>query len=509
MKLQDIDRSFCEVRSRQGASRSRLTDLVHSALGQAEPSDAQQRALEVLKNPASVVAITGQQVGLFGGPMYTAYKIRSTAHAAAMITAQTGAACVPMFWIEDNDHDAGEAMTAHLLQSSHDIVTLKPWDGSDPRQRVSSRTIDHATQDSIHGALHTLQGRYADATMQRMQDIYASGASWSEAFLAVLAPYLSRWGVLPIRASQIVDAGLHGPVLQHLLTLNSTIVASMRSTSDAIVERGGHIQASIPDIPWMYTTSSGRQRIEKTDNGVRFGDEQLSHDELCERAKRTPELFTPTVLTRPMVQDAVLPTVVSILGAAELSYHHQLPDAYSCAGLVMPALQQRSGMTLITAKTHRNITKSGHDLSWFQRPWQQIEHDITSELTDDLMPEKNVQRQFIDSALRPYLEAAERIDATLIATVHAQRAGMEASLDTLEGKLRSAAKKKNAVTLERAHAVHAHVFPSDVLQERWYPLAMWESMFGIDELASLCDAIAEHDLGTHIITQASHNEPTS
>ncbi len=509
MKLQDIDRSFCEVRSRQGASRSRLTDLVRSALGQLELSDKQQRALETLGNPASVAAIAGQQVGLFGGPMYTAYKIRSTAQAAAMITAQTGVACVPLFWVEDNDHDADEAMTAHLLQGSHDIITLKPWDGSHPRQRVCSRTIDHAMQDSIQGALNTLQGRYADATLQRMRDIYSSGASWGDAFLAVLAPYLSRWGVLPIRASQIVDAGLHGPVLQHLLTLNSSIVASMRSTSEAIVKHGGQVQASIPEVPWMVTTSNGRQRIEKTNDGVSIGNESLSYDELCERAKLTPELFTPTVLTRPMVQDAVLPTVVSILGAAELAYHHQLPDAYTCAGLLMPALQQRSGMTLITAKTQRNITKSGHDISWFQRPWQQIEHDIASELTDDLMPERDVQRQFIESALKPYLEAAEHIDTTLIATVNAQRAGMEASLEALEGKLRSAAKKKNAVTLERAHAVHANVFPSDSLQERFYPLAMWESMFGIDELASMCDAIAAYDLGTHITTQASHNEPNS
>lgn len=509
MKLQDIDRSFCEVRAQQGASRSRLTDLVRLALGKADCSDAQLRSLEILKNPASVVAITGQQVGLFGGPMYTAYKIRSAAQAAAMVTAQTGVLCVPLFWVEDNDHDAGEAMTAHLLQASHDIMTLNPWDGSDPRQRVCTRTINQATQDAIHGALHTLQGRHADGTMQRMRDTYVSGASWSEAFLDVLAPYLSRWGVLPIRASQIIDTGLHGPVLQHLLAMNSSVVASMRSTSNAIVERGGHVQASIPDIPWMYTTSNGRQRIEKTDDGVRIGDEVLSHDELCERARLTPEQFTPTVLTRPMVQDALLPTVVSVLGGAELAYHHQLPDTYSVAGLVMPALQLRSGMTLITQKTQRNVAKSGHAIGWFQRPWQLIEHDIASELTNDLLPKRDVQRQFLDAALKPYMEAAERIDPTLIATVNAQRAGMESSLEALEGKLRSAAKKKNAVTLERAHAVHAHVFPSDNLQERVYPLAMWESMFGIDELASMCDAIAMDDLGTHIIMQASSNEPTS
>jgi hypothetical protein len=86
---------------------------------------------------------------------------------------------------------------------------------------------------------------------------------------------------------------------------------------------------------------------------------------------------------------------------------------------------------------------------------------------------------------------------------------METSLEVLEGKLRSAAKRKNSVTLDRAHAVHAHVFPSDNLQERVYPLAMWESMLGIDELASLCDTIAANELGTHIITQATHNEPNN
>ncbi len=509
MKLQDVDRSFCEVRARQGASRSRLTDLVRSALGQTALSDALQHALKVLQTPTSVVAVTGQQVGLFGGPMYTTYKIRSVAQAAVQITEQTGVPCVPVFWIEDNDHDAGEAMTAHLLKATHDIVTIKPWDGSAPRQRVSSRIIDPLMQESIHASLTNLQGRYADATAARMQGVYADGVAWSEAFLAALAPYLSRWGVLPIRASQIIDAGLHGPVLQHLLALNSSIVERIRTTSEAIVENGEHVQAVVPDIPWMYTTSEGRQRIEQADHGVRIADTLWSSDELLEHSRRNPERFTPTVLTRPMVQDAILPTVVSVLGAAELAYHRQLPDAYDCAGLAMPALQQRSGMTLITAKTQRNIIKSGHDIGWFQRPWQQIEHNIASELTNDLMPEIEVQRLFIDSALKPYRDAAEHIDPTLIATVNAQKAGMETSLEVLEGKLRSAAKKKNSVTLDRAHAVHAHVFPSDNLQERVYPLAMWESMLGIDELASLCDTIAANELGTHIMTQATHNEPNN
>ncbi|MFN4985555.1 MAG: bacillithiol biosynthesis cysteine-adding enzyme BshC [Ignavibacteria bacterium] len=502
MKLQDVDRAFCEKRSRQGASRTRLAELVSQSMHGLDLSNDQARSLELLRSHETVVAVTGQQAGLFGGPMYTLCKIQSAVIAAADVTERTGSACIPVFWLEDNDHDAHEAMHTHLLVNADDIVEVSPWDKSNPRMRVADRRIDTSLHDAITDSIDKLCGRTSETTAERLRHAYALGASWSDAFLAVLAPYLSAWGVLVVRSSRLTDAGLHGPILAHLLDNNDAVVDAILSATAAITRSGGSAQASVADIPWMYTTADGRQRIEKTPYGVSIAAQDYTLGELHEMAGKHPERFTPTVLTRPMIQDAVLPTVVSILGAAELAYHEQLVDAYPRAGILMPALQRRSGLTILTAKSARNIGKSGHAADWYQRPWQQIERDIAAELTTELVPSRDVQQSRIEELFAPYLNAAESIDPTLIATVKAQRSGAESSLDTLEAKLRSAAKKKNAAMLDRAHAIHASVFPLDTLQERIYPLAMWESEFGIAGMLQICGCISPHAIGTHITTQA-------
>lgn len=506
MKLQDVDRGFCETRSRQGASRARLCELVRESMADVVLSDSQQQSLDVLRSHESVAVVTGQQVGLFGGPMYTLYKIRSAVAAASDVAQQTGVACVPVFWLEDNDHDAHEAMHAHLLVHAHDVIEVAPWDNANPRLRVAERTIDESLRAAILQASEQIAGRYAEHTRNRLQHAYTSGTSWTNAFISLLAPYLSAWGVLVIRSSKLVDMGLHGPVLGHLLHKNDAIIEAITAATSAIEARGSSAQAAIASIPWMYTTPDGRQRIERTSQGARIADTDYTFDELIDLARLHPERFTPTVLTRPMMQDAILPTVVSVLGAAEMAYHEQLTFAYPSAGLVMPALQLRSGMTLLTAKTSRNIAKSGRDIDWYRRSWNEIERDIAMELTHDLMPENVAREQQINDMLAPYLHAAESIDPTLVPTVKAQRAGIASALETLEAKLRSASKKKNVAMLERAHAIHASIFPHETLQERVYPLAMWESEFGIDALLQMCDSIGTCELGTHITSQASVHE---
>jgi len=90
--------------------------------------------------------------------------------------------------------------------------------------------------------------------------------------------------------------------------------------------------------------------------------------------------------------------------------------------------------------------------------------------------------------------------------VNAQRAGMHATLDMLESKLTSASKKKNAVVVDRAHAIHASVFPHDTKQERVYPLGMWEADFGIDGLIDACDQLGQHEIGATLLFHAPTHE---
>lgn len=482
--MQVVNPQFCEERSRQSLSRPHLIELLQLSHRHTPLSEQQISALENLSDPRSVVVTTGQQVGLLGGPMYTLYKIFNAVAISQSISTSIGIPCAPVFWLEDNDHDAAEASSTYLRNESGDPQHIVTWDGSAPRRPVAERIIDADMREKIVTAVTSLSGRFSGEAQQRMLDAYQIGVSWTDAFMYVLAPYLRHWGVVTLRAQDVVSQGAHASILAKALLHNEQIVDAMRSSTHIYESGGKHAQANISDVPWFLLTKQGRQRIERRGGNYVVGDKTFTHDQLVAHATAHPDEFSPTVLTRPIIQDAVLPNVLSILGRAELAYHQQLPKAYELLGITMPLLQQRTGMTLLPPKAERNLGKVNRTIDWFKCPLEEIEHEAAAEFTKDILPESAGRLEQIDTLLAPYRKAAVAIDPTLVSTVQAQHAGITAALETLEAKLRSAAKKQHATTMERLRGLHSLIYPMNTLQERIYPLAFWEAEFGIDGLHS-------------------------
>ncbi len=192
--------------------------------------------------------------------------------------------------------------------------------------------------------------------------------------------------------------------------------------------------------------SNGRQRCSIEGDTVTMGSEKFTTLAFAKLVQEHPERFTPNVLARPVVQDAVLPTVISVLGSAEIAYQAQLRELYELCGVPMPYLVLRNGATLLDARTERLLAKDGHPLSWFMRSSEDVERATADLLTSDVLPNTEERNATLETLLAPYLTAAQSIDQTLIATVRAQGAGITATLEALEGKLRAAAKRAGAQT---------------------------------------------------------------
>ncbi|MBC8124583.1 MAG: bacillithiol biosynthesis cysteine-adding enzyme BshC [Candidatus Kapabacteria bacterium] len=483
---QIVDADFCATRARHGASRSRLVELVAASMSNLSLSDEQNAALAVLRSPLSVATVTGQQIGLFGGPMYTIYKIRTAVEEARRVQEQTGVETVALFWLEDNDHDAAEASSAHLLDADGAVVDIDTWDKTDDRKSVSARSVDAAMYERITTAAALITGQHADAVRERYSEAYSNGALWADAFLAILQPYLAPWGVLVVRGSKVIESGLHLPILLRDVEQPGQLGAVLAAGTKTIEELGFTPQANVGSQAFFGSDDTGRQKIVVT-------------DELLALAKEQPHRFTPGVLARPIVQDAILPTVVSVLGAAEIAYHAQLREAYEFCGVQMPMIVLRNGATLLDARTERLLSKDGHDVAWFMRTPDELERAIADVLTTNVIPAVELRNELLGALLAPYLTAAETIDQTLVATVRAQGAGVTSTLEALEGKLRSAAKRTQTLVVDRIRSIHALVSPRGVLQERVFPLAFWEARFGNTDLRIIVEHIARAPIGSHAV----------
>ena len=81
--------------------------------------------LDRLALPGALAVTTGQQPGLFGGPLYTMHKAMSAAGLAAELEAAWGRPVVPVFWLAGDDHDFAEAAGAAPVAAAEPEVIKK------------------------------------------------------------------------------------------------------------------------------------------------------------------------------------------------------------------------------------------------------------------------------------------------------------------------------------------------------------------------------------------------
>lgn len=507
LPLSHVTTEAAGARARQGASRQRLTALVQESMVGLTPSPQQHQALQDLASQESVVAITGQQVGLLGGPLYTILKIASTVAAARELTASLGRAVIPMFWLEDNDHDAVEAAKASLPALDGTIADFHAWDGSHDRMPVWRRTLSDTERTTLEEALGTLTGPFADACRADMLEFAPIGSSWADVFLRTLAPYLASWGVLVVRGSTVTRSGLHQPLVLADLDAPGAVEAEIVATTERLKLAGYSAQATPSTYPFFVEINERRHRPMPTGDGaVMIGDDRYSPSALRELAAAHPECFSPNVLVRPIVQDAILPTVLTVLGPAEMAYHAQLADAYAFFAVPRPVVVLRHMATIVDTKTRRLLEKSGMDAVQAMRRWADVERDVVAALGDDVIPT-------IDT--RPLIEtwrtAAGQIDQTLDGSVGAAEAAITKALEQLAGKMRSALKRTNGARLERARTIASVLYPHDTLQERILPLLWFQARCGIDGFRSIVEFVCNGDRASHHIVDVEPltSAPTS
>jgi len=70
--------------------------------------------IALLREDDCIAVVSGQQAGLFTGPLYTIYKALSAVKLAGCLT-QRNTKAVPVFWIASEDHDFVEVAAAEFI----------------------------------------------------------------------------------------------------------------------------------------------------------------------------------------------------------------------------------------------------------------------------------------------------------------------------------------------------------------------------------------------------------
>jgi bacillithiol synthase len=453
--------------SRQPAETARVI-AAQQAQRNAPPASRESAAR--LANPATRVIITGQQAGLFGGPLFTLLKAITTMKLAAQVEKEHRVPVVPVFWIDAEDHDWPEVSGCTVLDSELAPTTVRladlPGAGSAPIARLTLTDAIHAALDELNTALP--DSEFKPEIMTSLRAAYVPGRSMAAAFGVWMEQVLGRHGLVVYDSSDGSAKALARDVFVKELSQPGHTARIAAKAGDALVDKGYHAQATLADgTVCVFHLNAQRASIHVNGETAEIEDRKLPLAQLKEEAQNSPEHFSPNVLLRPLVQDTVFPTICYVAGPNELAYLGQLKEIYAHFGIPMPLMYQRATATLADSATLRFLTKYDLPLTALRAQDESaLNQLLESQLPPTVEQSLTSVQSLIDERMNAVAAAVPQIDPTLEGAVKSTLGKMQHEVQTLHNKVIQAAKRRDDTLRRQFQRAQALTFPQGHPQER-------------------------------------------
>ncbi len=464
------------------------------------PAEARAAAAR-LADPRTVAVVTGQQAGLFGGPLYTLLKAMSAVKLAEQVATQHGVPAVAIFWIESEDHDWQEVSSCPVFDAElrRQTITLGTPPGAGEGS-VSSVTLDPsvvAAVESLRATLPTTE--FTGETLTRLAAAYHPGAGMSDAFGRWMETLLGGLGLVVYDSSEPATKALAAPIFVRELESPRTTTRLADEQGRALVAAGYHAQViPHPDNVALFKLNGIRQTLHFRQGAFIVADSAVvSATDLVEEARQHPERFSPNVLLRPVVQDALFPTVCYVPGPNELAYLAQLRPIYAHFGVPEPLMVLRASATLLDAAGAKFLQR-------YRVPLEALQPDneaALNHLLEHQLP-KSVDEAFeevsraVESGMARLLEAVPSIDVTLAGATKSSLGRMQHDLHTLHEKIIHAAKRRDETLRRQFARTRAQAFPESHAQERSVGFVYFLNRYGMALIDRLHGDLPV-DMGSH------------
>jgi bacillithiol synthase len=424
--------------------------------------------LERLRTGAAVV-VTGQQVGLFGGPAFALYKALTAVRLAEQASA-AGVPTVPVFWLATNDSD--------LAEINH--VWLSGLDGVPELFTSESKGVADAPVGTvafgpeIEPVVEQAAALLGDSEVSEfLRHAYRTGATYGSAFAQLMARIFADFGVILLDPSDAAFSAIAEPIYRAAIERASELDERLLARGKELEAAGYHQQVKVTSSSTLLFAIQDGARVSihrrSNGNGTDFsiGNEKLSRADLLARISARPQDFSPNVLLRPIVQDYLLPTLCYTGGSAEIAYFAQVGVVYEALlGHVTPVVPRFSA-TLIEPKEQRFLERYNLRLNdLFHGP------DALQVKVAGLRLPREVQESFeqahrsLEKALSEVNGALKDLDATLVESSKKAESKMRYQLNRLESRAGRALLRRDELIGRHAVQMSNQLFPHKELQER-------------------------------------------
>lgn len=483
-----------DLRSSYGFNRRRLVQELtryNEALGAHENTLS---SIAQLEDAETLAVVSGQQAGIFTGPLYTIYKAISLLKMVEKLQGK-GLQVVPIFWVASEDHDFLEINHCYILNKGNRLQKIV-LDQEETQAPVGTLPLDQKAIQPLLSFLEeeTQETEFKGEVMELLYQTAHSSHTLVDWFSRLMLALFSNRGLILFHP---LLEGLEEetiPFWEHIFKERNPLEQAMDRCEEELKKRGYSLQVNREEgrLPFFVTHEGKRQALFETKAGFAPRDKGFlwTCHHIQELIQKDPHCITSHVLTRPLLQEFLLPVLVYLGGPAEIAYQAQLKEAATVIGQRLPILFPRPGMTLLEGRVAEHFQKYGLDFSQVLTGLSAWKEKLLQQASPlDLSHEFGQLKGKWQEEYQALIQELGSIEKGLIPLGKKNLGRILKEVEYLEKKAHQAHRKKNQVLNNHFLKIEESLYPQKELQERVLNLFPFLIKYGFSFLEDLYGAL--------------------
>ncbi|MCB0730926.1 MAG: bacillithiol biosynthesis cysteine-adding enzyme BshC [Ignavibacteriae bacterium] len=497
---------FEKIVGRDNPNKEKLFEIINSQYSNFHPSEKTSSNINTLKKPNTIAVFTGQQLGIYGGPLYTIYKIFTVIKLCDYLNEMFSEFnFIPLFWMAGDDHDFEEISYINLINKENELQKIIYNDGIDPfenRGNVGNLKFTKEIMEfsnSIKDALRETE--FSNDLFNLTEKILNENISIKDSFFQLLFKIFDETGLVIFNPQDAEVKKLLIPIFKKELLDYKEHTKDLLITS-AELDENYHAQVKIKPINLFLQDETGRHLIEPVDDEYRLKGKRkrITQEEILNHLEEKPEDFSANVLLRPICEDYLFPTGFYIAGPGEISYYAQAIPLYKHFNLQHPIIYPRASATILESNIAKILVKYNLSTHDFFIGSEKLKSNLINSFSQNNLVEEfdkvELSLKDIFKSLTDYLGS---VDNNLVNVANSSNDKMLHQLNILKDKAAKAFENKYDASFRQISKAQNSIYPNDNLQERELSIVSFLNKYGFDFFDWLYNELDIHDFKHQIL----------
>lgn len=461
-------------------------------------------SIECLKEKDTLCVFTGQQAGLFGGPLLVVIKALAIVKAAQLYTQQLKRPVIPVFWIAGDDHDFEEANHTFVLNRQSEPVRLEYASAPSLEAPTAEITFDDAQcLNDVKALLAETLGQtdFTEKLYTLVDRCYTTSDTMVTAFGKFMTAVLGDHAPAMFSPGDVAAKQMAVPLFKAIITHQDELHNLLSERNRSIVESGYHIQVEKKEnSTHLFCNEAGRKPVMRDGDRFVLGDQSMTQEELLAKIDSEPHKFSPDVMTRPILQSFLFPVLSQKGGPAEIAYLAQINPLFELFNLAPPYHMARASMTIVENRYSQVLHDNHIEFAELTGDIEQVINRVLAQtFPASLEKEFEQLRQDVEYHVKKFADETLKFDPALKKSAEQTHGKIDFTLKNFENKVFASHKKKSQEVRDRIYRLHRALYPNRGLQERCLNISYFVSRYGVSFVPYLYDILDSEEKSHQLV----------